>query len=120
MKNIISSVVRCLFAAALALSVSTAFAQSEALPKLEPLPDVPPPQFSIDPALEPEIKIIQRGTDKVEEFRAGGKLYMVRVTPRGGVPYVLIDNSGSGVFTPAHGQADPRGISVPMWVISTF
>ncbi len=104
----------------LALLVASAFAQTDPLPKLEPLPDVPPPQFAIDPALEPVITIRQSGTDKVEEFRAGGKLYMVRITPPGGAPYVLIDNSGSGVLTPAHGQADPRSISVPMWVIKTF
>jgi Protein of unknown function (DUF2782) len=111
---------RAPLAAALVLCASTVFAQSNPLPKLEPLPDVPPPQIAIDPSLEPEIKIIQRGTDKVEEFRVSGKLYMVRVTPPGGIPYVLIDNSGSGAFTPAHGQADPRSISVPMWVIKTF
>lgn len=104
---------------AVTLVASTAFAQSER-PKLEPLPDVPPPQILIDPALEPEIVIKQRGNDKVEEFRVGGKLYMVRVTPPGGVPYVLIDNAGSGAFMPSDGQADPRSISVPMWVIKTF
>ena len=104
----------------LALASSGVFAQSDTPSKLEPLPDVPPPQIAIDPALEPVITIRQRGTDKVEEFRVGGRLYMVRVTPPGGTPYVLIDNNGSGAFTPAHGQADPRGISVPMWVIKTF
>jgi hypothetical protein len=90
--------------------------------KLEPLQDVPPPpRMTIDPALEPQITIRQRGTDKIEEFRVGGKLYMIRVTPPGGTPYVLIDQKGDGQFaTPAQGPADAHNLSVPMWVIGTF
>lgn len=92
-------------------------------PKLEPLPDVPPPppQMQIDPALEPEVKTFKRGEDKVEEFRVKGKLYMIRVTPSHGVPYVLVDNNGTGKFgVPSQGPADAHSISVPMWVIGTF
>jgi len=90
--------------------------------KLEPLQEVPPPpRMSIDPAAEPQITIRQRGTDKIEEFRIGGKLYMIRVTPPGGTPYVLIDQRGDGQFaTPAQGPSDAHNLSVPMWVIGTF
>jgi hypothetical protein len=88
---------------------------------LEPLPEVPPPpQMTIDPSLEPQITIKQRGTDKIEEFRVNGKLYMVRVTPPGGTPYILIDQAGGGNFMPSNGPADPLNFSVPMWVIKTF
>lgn len=90
-------------------------------PKLEPLPETSlPPQIPIDPKLEPEVVIKQRGADRVEEFRVNGRLYMVRVTPPGGTPYVLVDNSGTGSFAPAHGPTDAINISVPMWVIKTF
>ena len=90
-------------------------------PKLEPLPEIStPPQIPIDPTLEPEVTIRQRGADKVEEFRVNGKLYMVRVTPPGGAPYVLLDQTGGGQLIPSNGQVDARSISVPMWVISTF
>ena len=90
--------------------------------KLEPLQDIPPPpRMTIDPAMEPQITIRQRGADKIEEFRVGGKLYMIRVTPPGGTPYVLIDQKGDGQFaTPAQGPADAHNLSVPMWVIGTF
>lgn len=90
-------------------------------PKLEPLPETSlPPQIPIDPKLEPEVVIKQRGADRVEEFRVNGKLYMVRVTPPGGTPYVLLDHAGNGSFAPAHGPTDAINISVPMWVIKTF
>ena len=102
-----------------ALCAGATFAQTP--PKLEPLPEISaPPQIAIDPALEPEITIKQRGADKVEEFRVNGRLYMVRITPPGGAPYVLLDQTGGGQLIPSNGQVDARSISVPMWVIKTF
>ena len=105
--------------AAILLIAGPVHAQAQ---KLEPLPDVPPPpRMSIDPALEPQITIRQRGADKIEEFRVGGRLYMVRVTPPGGTPYVLVDHKGDGQFSsPTQGPADAHNLSVPMWVIGTF
>ena len=47
-------------------------------------PPPPPPGFELDPALEPQVTILKRGTDTVEEYRIGGKLYMVKVTPAHG------------------------------------
>ena len=89
--------------------------------KLEPLLDVPPPRMAIDPALEPQITIRERSGDKIEEFRIRGRLYMIRVTPPGGTPYVLLDQKGDGQFSsPTQGPADAHNVSVPMWVIGTF
>ena len=112
---------KVLAALALLLAASAAAQQSKP-PVLEPLPaDALPPQVRIDPSLEPAITIIQRGGDKIEEFRVRGRLYMVRVTPPGGTPYVLIDHQGDGKFaSPTQGPADAHGISVPLWVIGTF
>lgn len=89
---------------------------------LEPLPEPPPPpRMAIDPALEPQITILQRGSDKVEEFRIRGRLYMIRITPPGGAPYVLMDQKGDGQFSsPNHGPADAYNLSVPQWVIGRF
>ncbi len=106
---------------ALALLLCSSPAATQTPPKLEPLPETSlPPQIPIDPKLEPEVVIKQRGADKIEEFRVNGRLYMVRVTPPGGTPYLLVDNSGTGSFAPAHGPTDATNISVPMWVIKTF
>ena len=47
--------------------------------------------------------------------------YVVRVTPPGGTPYLLIDQKGDGQFSsPTQGPADAHNLSVPMWVIGTF
>ena len=102
-----------------------ALAQSQARPvpkgstPLEEPP--PPPQVKEDPEMEPKVTTRKDGENTVEEFRVKGKLYMIRVTPPHGVPYVLVDNNGSGLFgPPSHSPTDAHNISVPMWVIGTF
>jgi hypothetical protein len=88
-------------------------------PKLEPIPEPPPPPAgSLNEALEPQVTITKRGEDKVEEFRIKGKLYMLKVTPSHGVSYYLIDDQGDGKWS----RQDSRdsGLRVPMWVIGTF
>ena len=104
-----------LLLSALALNVA---AQTQP-PKLEPIPEPPPPPpGSLNEALEPQVTIIRRGEDKVEEFRMSGKLYMLKVTPPRGVPYYLLDNNGDGSWV-RQGSLD-SGLRVPMWVIGTF
>ena len=118
-KIIKSALLRARYALFAVLPITSALAQQP--PGLEPLPEIPPPpQMQIDPKLEPSVTTLRRGEDKVEEFRVNGKLYMIRVTPPHGVPYVLIDHNGTGDFGPSHGPTDGRNVSVPMWVIGTF
>lgn len=43
----------------------------------------------------PEVSIRQEGDNRVEEYRSGGKLYQVIVTPKNGVPqYYSVDDEG--------------------------
>lgn len=85
--------------------------------KLEPIPEPPPPPpgYQPDPALEPEVTIRDRGEDRVEEYRIRGKLYMVKVTPRIGPAYYLVDRKGDGVFVKHEGLES--GLTVPQWII---
>ena len=87
-------------------------------PKLEPIPEPPPPPVSLDEPLEPQVTIMKRGEDKVEEYRLNGKLYMVKVTPPHGRPYYLVDDKGTGVFS-RRDDLD-SGLRVPLWVIKEF
>jgi hypothetical protein len=98
-----------------ALAAPAALAEQ---PRLQPLPDIPPPPGMVDPALEPQITIIQKGSDRVEEFRIKGKLYMIRVTPPHGHPYYLVDQRGDGAMR-RYDDLSPN-FQVPMWVISEF
>lgn len=70
-----------------------------------------------NPIPEPEVTITTRGEDRHEEFRIGGRLYMVKVTPRRGRPYYLVDPDGKGEF--ARSEFAPA-VSPPTWVIKEF
>ena len=110
-----SFIVAMLLAAALPVA-----AQQAKPPELQPLPAPPPPPpgYEPDPALEPQVTILKRGTDTVEEYRINGKLYMIKITPAGGRPYYLVDNTGAGNFV-RYDNFD-SGLRPPMWVIFEF
>jgi len=102
----------------LLLGVSlSAFAQPPVPSNLEPLP--PPPAFDASEAPgEPEVTITREVEQTVEEFRANGKLYMIKITPKHGVPYYLIDDRGDGKFV--RQESLDSGLRVPRWVIFKF
>jgi len=105
---------------ALALAFQLALAQEKTAPNLEPLPEPPPPPagYELDPSLEPQVTIVKRGEDLVEEYRIQGRLYMMKIIPRVGVPYYLIDPKGNGSFV--RRDSLDEGFQPPMWVILEF
>ncbi len=95
-------------------------------PKLEPLPDVPPPPkggSNIQDANEPVVTSRQEGENRIEEYRVHGKLYAIRVTPKIGAPYTLVDQEGNGSFTTLPDHADDAAgqkVHPPRWVLFEF
>ena len=121
-RTIPRAVSRCL-AALIAVSAAGAlFAQSQ--PKdLQPLPDIPPPpKLSSTPTPddpnEPQVTIRQEGENKIEEFRSKGRVYAIRVTPKIGKPYMLIDPDGKGTMTRAEDIGG--GMRAPQWTLFEF
>ena len=104
----------------MAITVLPAAAQTAKPPVLQPVPEPPPPPpgYEPDPALEPQVTILKRGTDVVEEYRVGGRLYMVKITPAVGRPYYLVDHKGDGNF--ARQDTYDSGMRPPMWVIHSW
>jgi len=109
-------------AAAFALSLGAA-AQSTERPKppTVPLDDLPPPPPMITTKPEPEPQVTTRteADQTVQEYRLKGKLYMMRVTPKNGPAYVLMDLKGDGTFTRQENALD-NGVRVPQWVLMEF
>ena len=100
-----------------------AFAQSQARPRpkdLQPLEDVPPPPEvkATDASKELKVTTRQSGTDTIDEYRLGGRLYKQRIQPASGPAYYLIDEKGEGKFIRVDGPEVK--ISVPMWVLLTW
>src|SRR5512145_228911 len=81
---------------ALACLSFSAYAQPEAPARAEPPP--PPPMSADDAADEPQVTITKQTEQTVEEYRMNGKLYMIKITPKHGVPYYLVDDKGDGKF----------------------
>ncbi|MCO6429054.1 DUF2782 domain-containing protein [Nitrosomonas communis] len=92
------------------------------LPDLAPdeepqLPDLP--DLGGDPALEPQVTIIKGKEETVEEYRVNGQLYMIKVIPRIGKPFYLL-NKRSPVGEPHRGDLEGYGVNVPMWELYRF
>ncbi len=99
------------YVALFALFTGGAFAQ----PTTPPLQDISP-----DVDIEPEVTI-RKGpnADIVEEYRVGGQLYMIKVTPSKGVPYFLVDADGDGNLETRRNDVEPD-LLIPSWVILRF
>ncbi len=85
-----------------------------------PKADIPPPPRprNLDEPLDPVITIRKEGGNTMEEYRIGGRLYMIKVTPPVGAPYYLVDPNGQGGFSRVEGPVAPT--AVPKWVIFQF
>lgn len=105
------------FAALFCLSLSAYAAQPQAPAKAEPPP--PPPMAAAEDGVdEPQVTITKEAEQTIEEYRANGVLYMIKVTPKHGVPYYLVDDRGDGKFSRREGL--DTGLRVPRWVIKRF
>jgi hypothetical protein len=96
----------------------------------EPLPDAPPPPPMPQPdasppppsgvgeeeELQPEVKITKRGEDIIYEYRINNQLYMVKIVPRIGYPYYLVDQDGDGSLESRYSNLEPNLI-VPRWIL---
>jgi hypothetical protein len=85
---------------------------------LQPLEDIPPPAITNDQnADEPQITIIKKKGETIEEYRINGQLYMMKVTPAHGVPYYMHKEDQNGGWL-MDGPTQP--MSIPKWTIFRF
>jgi len=106
--------------AAPATAQSTQPSNLQEAPPPPELPELPlePPNVE-DPLLEePQVVIKKRGEDRIEEYSLNGRIYIIKVTPRIGLPYYLFDDTWDGVSFGDGTLED--GIRPPMWVIYRF
>lgn len=86
---------------------------------LQPLEEIPPPAMSKDGdgVDEPEITIIKKKGETVEEYRINGQLYMMKITPAHGVPYYLHKEDQDGGWVNS-GPNPP--LVIPKWTLFRF
>lgn len=86
---------------------------SDRPPGLKPVPDGAPSASDAPP-----VTITPSSQGRVVEYRSHGKLYMLKVIPKVGKPYYLIDQKGDGQF--ARQDSLDSGMRPPMWVVKEF
>jgi hypothetical protein len=121
---------RTFLAVILAVFAAVAAAQSTERPKppgtspLEAPPPLPPASLVSDKPTVAEVEAKSQvttrteGDETIQEYRVGGKVFMTRVTPKHGKPYVLIDQRGDGTFTRMD-ILEP-GLRAPQWTLFEF
>ena len=94
------------------------FAVDEKPPRLEAVPEAPEPPLPVQSGetLEPDITIIRKGKSTIQEYRSGGRLYMIKVIPDIGPPYYFIDKNGDGRMDVLQNEVD-KGSNINMWKI---
>jgi len=115
---------RTLLAVLLATLAFDALAQSAARPLppgTRPFDEAPPPPPLAETRRGPEPEVTTRieGEQTVQEYRMKGKLYMVKVTPKHGHAYVLVDQKGDGTMSRHDTPLDAQ-VRVPQWVLLEF
>ncbi|MEE4218154.1 MAG: DUF2782 domain-containing protein [Xanthomonadales bacterium] len=58
--------------------------------------DLPIPPKIQQEQVDPTVRIIDEEDRMIEEYSVNGKVYMVKVTPKKGLPYYYIDTDGDG------------------------
>ena len=87
---------------------------------LEPVPEPPelPDPLESGEAIEPQVTIIHKDDETIEEYRINGFLYAVKITPAFGPSYYLIDHDGDGSLDYRKSELDD--FVVPQWVLFTW
>lgn len=109
---------RTRFVIPLLLASGLVWAQDAAKPAgLEPIPDGSPDATREQNVPAPEVTIRRRGDQGViEEYRAGGVLYMIKVNPAKGASYYLVDTDGDGNLETRYHDLQ-GGMLIPAWVL---
>ena len=81
-------------------------------------PDLPAPIQSGQP-MEPDVTIIRRGEETIEEYRINNQLYRVKITPVIGPSYELIDTNGDGNLEVRQGD-NQKGMNINKWVLFSW
>ncbi len=69
--------------------------------------------------LQPEVQVKEHDNRTVEEYRINGNLYMIKIKPKFGPAYYLVDDTGTGELD-LRRTASGRDIVIPRWTLITW
>lgn len=79
-------------------------------------PQTPDEQPILPKKQKDEVTIVQDGDKLMEIHQTNGKVYGIKVIPKNGKPYYLVDMKGDGKFI----QSQDERMLVPQWVILSW
>lgn len=85
-------------------------------PPAVPEPPELPPRVQSGEEMEPDITIIRKGKDTIQEYRRNGRLYMIKVQPQVGPPYYLLDTNGDEKMDVKKNDLD-RNSNINQWLL---
>ncbi|MGR8934636.1 MAG: DUF2782 domain-containing protein [Gammaproteobacteria bacterium] len=99
----------------------TAVAAAQDPDRPEAVPEVPEPPLPVQSGeqLEPDITIIRKGGETIQEYRQNGSLYMIKVVPDIGPPYYFIDYDGDGNLDVRRSDVE-AGMRINQWKIFSW
>ena len=69
--------------------------------------------------MEPAVQVKEYENRTVEEYRINGNLYMIKIKPRHGPAYYLVDDTGTGELEWRRDAAN-RDMLIPKWTLMTW
>jgi len=81
-------------------------------------PPVSAPDIT-DQLQQPQIIVRPAPSGEVEEYRIGGQLYMIKVTPEKGISYYLVDTDGDGSLETRRNELSSQ-FAIPQWTLKRW
>ena len=70
--------------------------------------------------LEPTVTIRDEEDRQIEEYRLNGRVYMIKITPKKGIPYYYIDSDGDGELELDSSQQALNPVQPVQWKIKEW
>ena len=95
-------------------------AQENTEPVADPAAPPPLPPKVRGEQIEPSVNIRQEEERLVEEYSINGRIYMVKVTPKNGLPYFYFDEDGDGQLELQAGDEALNPVRPVFWKIKEW
>ncbi|MFM8342514.1 MAG: DUF2782 domain-containing protein [Methylomonas sp.] len=91
-------------------------AATEAEPVAMPEQPELPPIIQSGEEMQPDITIIRKGKETIQEFRRNGKVYMIKIMPQVGPAYYMLDTNGDGKMDVKKNDLD-KNTDINQWLL---
>lgn len=85
-------------------------------PKPFPEPPELPPSIQSGEEMQPDITIIKKGKETVQEYRRNGQVYMIKIIPQIGPAYYMLDTNGDGKMDVKKNDMD-KNSTINQWLL---